>query len=320
MTNKSFKNIDLYFIFTVILKYKFVFFFLGIFIFSLFYFFENNTQENKNFYSLKFKVYVIFDEDIHLNNLIKLKTLEGGESYINELLSSVSNDFSEIKKTLIQVLINNFNNKKNISKAFENKNIFVDFGEEFFVYSLNKSDIFSNEEAINIEIKFFSDSENINENIAEKTIKEMISFQEKKYQEYVFENFKNDTSRILSLFVVEEEMKINEIDFYLSYIQKIKDNELSKNLSFELLSKIAETEAKLKSIQFSKLNFMKIFKLIESNLDLPEYELDKINYRYTETNKNFNKIIPYLIFSFLLSLVLLIIFEIIKNIKLNKNH
>ncbi len=317
MTNKSLKNIDLNFIFTVILKYKFLYLILSVSIFLFLYLYENYSQKNTNFYSLKFNINVIFNEDIYIDKLTRLKTLEESDSLTNQLLNNLSNNFREVKKNSIQILINDFTNQKNLSKLYKENNINLEFDDNFIEHTVKKVDIFSTDQSVYLQLKFKSESNNISRELSKKIIKNLVLSQEKKYQDYVFEKFEKDYSKLLSIFDAEERIRNNELSFYESYIKKFEDK---NNLAyFELLSKITEVEARLKFINFTKQNYLETFESIKLTIELPKYKVGELDYDFVQKNKN-NKIIPFLIFSFIISLVLLIIYEVVRYIKLNQNN
>lgn len=319
MTNKSLKNIDLNFIFTVILKYKFFYLILSLSIFLLLYLYENYSQNNTNFYSLKFNISVNFDEDTYIDKLTRLKTLEDKDSLTNQLLNKISDIFNEVKTNSIQILIDEFTNKKIFTNLFKENNINLEFDDDFIEYSVKTVDIFSTEQSVYLQLKFKSLNNNITPELSEKIIENLVLSQEKKYQDYLIEKFQNDYSRLLSVFDTEERIRNNKLDFYQSYIKNFEDDKISNTVYFELLSKITDAEARLKFINFIKLNYLETFEAIQSTIKLPKYKVSEIDYNFIKKNQN-NKIIPFLIFSFIISFVVLIFYELLRSIKLSQNN
>ena len=317
MTNKTVKNIDINFIFNVILKNKFIFILIGIIIFSALYTYENSTKTSSNYYSLKFNINVNFDEDIHIDNFVKLKTLENNDSLTNQLLNSLSEDFNQLRKTSIDVLINEFSNRMNVIKFFQENKINIILNDDY-VHFTKKEDIFSKNGIVSIELNLATEN-NISIDLIEQKIQDFVMILEEKYQNYINKKFDTDSSRILSLFDTETSIRNNELLFYQDYLKKFDKDFNQNNLVYvDLLNKITLLEARLKSINFTKLNYSSTFDSIKKDIVLPKYEIIKNNYNVKKDDKA-NKIIPYLIF-LLLSLFLLIIYEIFRNLKLSNNN
>ena len=219
MTNKTLKNIDLNFIFNVILKYKIIFILIGISIFIALYTYENSTKTSSNYYSLKFNINVNFDEDIHIDNFVKLKTLENNDSLTNQLLNSLSEDFNQIRKTSIDVLINEFSNRMNVIKFFQENKINIILNDDY-VHFTKKEDIFSKNGIVSIELNLATEN-NISIDLIEQKIQDFILIQEK-IQNYINEKFETDSSRLLSLFDTEASIRNNELLFQKLYKNLMK--------------------------------------------------------------------------------------------------
>ena len=234
------------------------------------------------------------------------------------MLNSLSEDFNQIRKTSIDVLINEFSNRMNVIKFFQENKINIILNDDY-VHFTKKEDIFSKNGIVSIELNLATEN-NISIDLIEQKIQDFVMILEEKYQNYINKKFDTDSSRILSLFDTETSIRNNELLFYQDYLKKFDKDFNQNNLVYvDLLNKITLLEARLKSINFTKLNYSSTFDSIKKDIVLPKYEIIKNNYNVKKDDKA-NKIIPYLIFSFLLSLFLLIIYEIFRNLKLSNNN
>ena len=135
--------------------------------------------------------------------------MENNDSLTNQLLNSLSEDFNQIRKTSIDVLINEFSNRMNVIKFFQENKINIILNDDF-VHFTKKEDIFSKNGIVSIELNLATEN-NISIDLIEQKIQDFVMILEEKYQNYINKKFDTDSSRILSLFDTETSIRNNEL-------------------------------------------------------------------------------------------------------------